>query len=96
MVVRLGVAGEVTVAAALPDVWEELISEQQVFSVLSRQPPKSKAGKDASEQEPLIQPLFGTKNQAFCSGKCCIVLSGISSSVDPIRENCLITLFLTD
>lgn len=93
---RLGVAQEVTVAAALPGVWEELIIEQQVFSVLSRQPPKSKTGRAASEQEPPILPLFGTMNQAFCSGKCCIVLSGISSSLDPIRQNCLIVLFLTD
>ena len=93
---RLGVAEEVTVAAALPDVWEELIIEQQVFSVLSREPPESKTGRAASEQEPPILPLFGTMNQAFCSGKRCIVLSWISSSLDPIRQNCLIVLFLTD
>lgn len=89
-------AEEVTVAAALLDVWEELIIEQQVFSVLSREPPESKTGRAASEQEPPILPLFGTMNQAFCSGKCCIVLSWISSSLDPIKQNCLIVLFLTD
>ena len=93
---RQGEAEEVTVAAALLDVWEELIIEQQVFSVLSREPPESKTGRAASEQEPPILPLFGTMNQAFCSGKCCIVLSWISSSLDPIKQNCLIVLFLTD
>lgn len=46
--------------------------------------------------ESLIQPSSGTMSQGFCLGKCCIVLSGISSSMDPIREDCLITLFLTD
>lgn len=64
-----------------------------VFSVLRRQPLESRAGRPDSEWELLIQPLFGTTNQAFCSGKCCIVWSGIFSSMDPIRENGLITYF---
>lgn len=46
------------------------------------------------QREPLIQPLFGTISQAFFLGKCFMVSVGISSSMDPIREQCLITLFL--
>lgn len=90
---RLEGAKEVPVAASLPDIWEELITELQFSQSLAA---KSEAGRAASEWELLIQPLFDRMSQVFCSGKCCIVLSGISSSMDPIRENCLITLFLTD
>lgn len=43
---RLGGAKDVPVAASLPDIWEELITEQQFSQSLAA---KSEAGRAASE-----------------------------------------------
>lgn len=83
---RLGVAEEAPIAASLPDIWEELITEQQLFSQSSASPKQSWQG-CFQTRATLIQPLSGTMNLAFCLEKCDIAFSGIFSRMDPFREN---------